>query len=549
MALRTDLQLRSSGRLLWIAIGIALVCGGALRLAWNDGPFPSSDHAELAAIVTYFYPRSLAAFTTDPPLTWSLLLSAHGALAPLIGLASMTLVGLAGIPITEWWWNLPFVVAGLVTIVLGARFAATLAGNAAGIIAAILLALLPIHAVLSRASGLSHITLMGLCQLAAIWCFARYYEQPTPRRARVAGLVLSVALLVELFFPVLLALLFAVGVLCVREEAGFWRRVTRARRLFFAPAVMIGPLLVIAVTAMVMVAYAARLIAQGGIISRLFQGSDRRVGVYFEAFWINGAFVAGTAGFGLLLALAALGIPALLRLERRAVPLLWAATYLLPLLLLTRANVYGYFLMGALALTLNAAIVLSALWRRAPYMRAAASAITLMLVVALALRCGAIIYGFSFGGLIGEGVAQGGIFPDQGLKTASWWVRSTTSADTRVFVAGMFEPYQIWYYVRRPAIAVTDAVDAEESYRALAGQAVAPALYIVPPEQEALLFSYVPERPRLALIVTNRGRPILHVYGATDGAAPIQLEAIDGNQRFDREFGRFGAMFSFAGER
>lgn len=549
MAMPTDSQVSSSNRLLWIVIGIALVCGGMVRLAWNDGPFPSSDHAELAAIVTYFYPRSLAAFTTDPPLTWNLLTSAHGALAPLIGLASMTLVGLAGIPITEWWWNLPFVMAGLLTIVLGARFAAALAGNVAGMIAAILLALLPIHAVLSRASGLSHITLMGLCQLAAIWCFARYYEQPTPRRARVAGLVLSVALLVELFFPVLLALLFALGVLCVREEGGFWRRVARARQLFFAPAAMIGPLLVIAVTAMIMVAYAADLIPQGGLFSRLFQGSDRRFGVYLEAFWTNGAFVAGTVGFGLLLGLAALGIPALLRLERRAVPLLWAAAYLLPFLLLTRENVYGYYLMGALGLALNAAIVLSALWRRASYLRVAASALTLTLAVALGLRCGAIIYGFNFGGLIGEGVAQGGVFPDQGLKAASWWVRSTTSGDTRVFAAGLFEAYQVWYYVRRPAIAVTDPANAEEAYRALARQAVAPAFYIVPPEQEALLNAYVPDRPPLALIVTNRGQPILHVYGATNGAAPIELEAIDGNQRFDREFGRFGAMFSFAGER
>jgi len=478
--------------------------------------------------------------------SWQILTSVHGTLPPLLSLLSTTAIGLAGIRITEWWWNLPFALAGVVSIVVAARFAEWLAGWRAGMLAALLVAVLPIHAVLSRASGLSHITLMGLCQLVAIWCFMRYYEQPTAARARAAGLSLCVALLVELFFPVLLALLFAVGVLSVQGETGIWKRLARTRQLFSAPAVLLAPLLIIVATGLIMIANTAGLVPQGGTFSRLFAGSDRQAGIYLGAFWSNGVFTMGGTGFVLLLGLGALGLPSLMRLERRAVPLLWAIAYLLPFVLFTRGNVYGYFLMGAMGLALNAAIVLSTLWEQKRPAQLLAGVLIPALAAVLLLRSFSIIFGIStsLSPIIGEGIAQGGLYRDQGLKAAAWWLRTTTSEQTLVFADGKFEPYQIWYYVRRPAIAITDAVTPEEPYQVLADRAQQPQFYIVPPEHESLLYAHVEGRPRLLLTVTENDQPILNVYGPAQVAPPTQLEVSAGNQRFDQDLGNLAAMVS-----
>jgi hypothetical protein len=530
-------------------VGLAVVIGALLRLIENGGPFSSSDHAEHAANDTYFYTRGPQSLYGAHPHNWQKMTSVHGSLPPLLAMVSTSAVAMAGVRITEWWWNLPFALAGLASIVVGARFAATLAGRRAGALAAILLAVLPIHAAMSRASGLGHITLMGLCQLAAIWCFMRYYEQPTPARARAAGLALSVALLVEMFFPILLALLFAVGVLSVGAEGGLSGRIARARRLFTARGVMVGPLLVICASALIMVAYSAGLTPQGGPFARLFEGSDRQSGVYLGAFWASGAFTAGAAGFPLLLALGALGLPALLRLERRAIPLLWAAAYLLPFVLFTRSNVTGYFLMGTMGLALNGALVIDGLWARGRGGRLAAGLLAPALVLALGLRALSMIFGLSTGALVGEGVAQGGVHADQGLKAAAWWIRSTTPAGAVVFADGQFEPYQLWYYLRRPFVAVTDATGPEEAYQELLERPEPPALFVVPPQREQLLYSYVPERPPLLLVVTDGGDPILNVYGFGRAGPPEQLDAADGNRQFDRELGGFAAMFSQPGSR
>ncbi|MBX0328992.1 hypothetical protein K2Z83_15040 [Oscillochloris sp. ZM17-4] len=526
-------------------ISAALIVGAMLRLIANDAPFVSSDHAELAAIVTFFYPRGPGSFIDQPPVIWQMLTSVHGILPPALGMASMTLVGLAGITITEWWWNLPFVLAGLATILLGARFAEELAGRRAGAIAAVLLAVLPIHAVTTRASGLGHITLMGLCQLVTLRAFVRYYEQPTPAHARRASLALCVALLVELFFPVLLALLFAVGMLCGPAESSLRARLAATRRLFTSRAVLLAPLLLICANGLMMVAYAAGYLPQGGTFSRLFQGSDRQPGLFLGAFWANGSVMAGSVGFALLVVLGALGLPALLRLDRRAVPLLWACAYLLPFMIFTRANFVGYLLMGGVGLVINAAIMLGALWGRGRAPRLLVGLLMPALAAAMALQSIAIIFGV--GPLAGGSIAQGGVSADQGLKAAAWWVRSSTSTQDLIFADSRFEPYQLWYYLRRPMIALTDAERPEDAYVALAKSPARPKLYLLPPERADMLLAYAEGDPQILLTITDHERPVLMIYGYGRDGPPARIEVAEGNQRFDRDLGGFRAMFSLHG--
>ncbi|MFL5807733.1 MAG: hypothetical protein ACJ8CR_39140, partial [Roseiflexaceae bacterium] len=227
-------------------LGLALATGALLRLVANDQPFPSSDHAEVAAIVSFFYPRSIQSFVPSASSTWNILTNAHGILPLLLAFMSATLLGLAGIHLNEFWWNFPFVLAHLAGIALAAIVVRRIAGAWAGVIAALLIAIMPIHAVMSRASGVGNMPLTFECQLLTLLCTLRYCENPTPRRARQVGLALALNLLIELFFPLLFVLVLGAGMLAVETEPpAFLQRLRRARALLFQPRVMLLPLLVL----------------------------------------------------------------------------------------------------------------------------------------------------------------------------------------------------------------------------------------------------------------------------------------------------------------
>jgi hypothetical protein len=524
-------------------IGLAVVAGALLRLVANDQPFSSSDHAELAAIVTFFYPRDLQALGLSSRSTWNILLNGHGVLPPLIGIVATTLLGLGGVRINEFWWNLPFALSSLVSIPLAALLTTRLAGRVAGVGAAALIALLPIHAALSRTSGVSHIPLMFVCQLFVVLCFVSYFQQPSPQRARRAALALATSLLVELFFPLLFVLVFGVGLLTVESEApGLRGRVARVRALISQPRAMLLPLAVLCFNFALMLAYSAGLVGYGGLAARLLEGSDRKAGLYLGDFLANAGFVVGTPALVLLGALGLANAPALWRLEARAVPLLWAVIYLVPFVAFTRPNVYGYLLLGVAPLALNAAIMLGRWWHERPRLRAPVALAFALLLGFFTLRALSMIFSIDVP-LAGGGQAQGAVSADQGLKAAAWWIRARTPPDALIFADAAYEPYQVAYYLHRPFLAVTDAQQPEEAYRLLDGEPRQPAYYLVLPGDEELLRAHARAAPQLVATVTVEQRPALLIYGYAAGA-PQLIDAHAGNQQFDAQFGSWRAMFA-----
>lgn len=522
-----------------------LVLAAVLRLYQNDRPFASSDHAELAAIVTFFYPRSLASLIEAPAPSWQALTSVHGMVPVLIGTVAMTLVGSLGITITEWWWNLPFVLISLMTLYIGAQFAKALGGQRAGIYAALFMSVLPIHAVTSRSSGLAHVTLMAFSQLLAMWAVLIYSENPTRSHMRRASLALSFALLIDLFFPFLLALICAAAGLGVRHTTHFWERLAQTRSLLTRPGFLLLPFIIILGNGMLMVASRLGWAFQGGVFSRLFEGSDRQIGIYGGAFWTNAVFVVGGVGFVVLVGLAIAALPWLLRLDRRALPLIWALGYLVPFVLFTRENITAYLVMGMVALSLNAALILADLGARGTWQAWSTLGLVAVLTIFLGLRTLTIIFPLNFGSVIGAGQAQGGVLDDKGLKAAGWWLRMHTASDDLVFGDARFEPYELWYYVRRPSLALTDAQRPEEPYALLATAAQQPRIFLVPPEHAPLLFAYVEDAPRLLLVITDQEKPILHIYGYQPMSVAY-LDVAQGNRWFDQAFGHAAAMFSLA---
>lgn len=527
-----------------VVLGLALVAGALLRLVANDQPFPSSDHAEVAAIVSFFYPRSLQSLVPSVSSSWNMLSNAHGTLPLLLAFLSSTLLGLAGVHLNEFWWNLPFVLVHLAGIVLAAIVVRRLAGAWAGVIAALLIAIMPIHAVMSRASGIGNMPLTFECQLLTVLCTLRYCDVPTPRRARQLGLVLALNLLIELFFPLLFVLVLGVGILAVETEPpSFSRRLRRARALLFKPRVMLLPLLVLCFNFGLLIAYIKGWTSFGGLAARLLSGSDRKPGLYLGDFVDNSSYVVGGIALIFLGALGLVNLPAARRLELRALPLYWSILYLAPFVFFTRPHVFEYTLLGLAPLTLNAAIVIGG-WLGERVLQRAVAGITLALLVGLfGLRSLSMIFGVDVLPLVGTGKANGAVFADQGLKAASWWIRVHTPPDALIFADSLFEPYQLSYYTHRPFLAVTDAERPEDAYQLLATAPQPPAFYLVVPGNEALLRAYAHDTPPLAATVLVDGRPALLIYGWASGV-PEQIDAAMANSQFDEQFGTWQAMFA-----
>ena len=525
-------------------IGLALLAGALLRLVANNQPFPSSDHAEVAAIVSFFYPRSLASLVPSASSSWNMLTNPHGLLSLVIAFGSSTVLGLLGVHLNEFWWNAPFVVVHLVGIALVAALVRRLAGGWAGAIAALLIAIMPIHAVMSRASGVGNMPLTFECQTLSLLCALRYYESPTPQRARDLSLAMALNLLVELFFPLLFVLLLGAGVLAAETKSGtLSERLRRARTLLFQPKVMLLPLLVIVFNFVLLLLHVAGWTEMGGLAARLLSGSDRNAGLYLGDFWNNSSYVVGAIALILLFVLGLANLPAARRLQLRSLPLYWSILYLAPFLFFTRPHVFEYFLLGLAPLLLNAAVVVAVGLRADMLRRGLATLAIALLVTLLSLRSLSMIFGIDAVALAGTGKANGAVFPEQGLKAATWWLRNQSTPETLVFADSAFEPYQLAYYLRRPFLAVTDAETPEDAYRLLDQAPKTPSYYLVVPGNEPLLRAHAPGAPGQAATVVAGGRPALLIFGPHTGT-PQTIDAAEANQRFDEQFGSWRSMFA-----
>ncbi len=538
-------------RLAQVALALVTLVAAALRLTANDGPFSSSDHAEAAAIALLFFPRAGSWLIPGSGLWWQIFTSSHGALTPLVAQLWAALLGITGQPLNEWRWNAPFALLGVVGVLLAGRLAARLHGVRAGVLASALLAVLPVHVALSRASGLSHIPLMSLCQLLACLALLSYASNPTPNRAWRAGLLLALALSIEIFFPLLLtAAALTLAIAGSPVGTPLRERVARARTLARAPGLALPALGALLIGLGIIVGHRLGHFEQGGPMGRLFEGSDRRAGLYLLAFATNLSFAVGPIVAIALPLMALGGIGWLRRLDARCIPLVWSAVYLVPFALFTRPNVYGYFLMGLVWLTIAAALALANIAEREPASPRATrawQAMVVALIAVLALRSLTIIGAANLGPLVGRDVAQGGIFPDQGLKAAAAWVRQRATPDDVVFADTAFEPYQLFYYVKPPFLGFTDTVNPEDGYRRIASEPTRPRFFLVVPGNEPLLLRYATPAPPLLAMVTEGDRTLLLIYGdADDGGAP-PVERVDravGNALFDAEDGSLTAMLS-----
>jgi hypothetical protein len=529
---------------LLLLLGI-IVFGALLRFLGNNQPFPSSDHAEVAAIISFFYPRDFQMFIPSQTSFWNIFTSAHGVLLLLISLIWISFISVFGIHINEFWWNVPFALISLASIPLAAVLIRRIAGNWAGVLGAFLVSLIPIYVVMARASGISHIPLTLECQMLTLLMLLRYVEMPNAKRARHLSIALTLNLLVELLFPILFILVLGAGVLAVGDKKGgrLSERINAARSLLFTSRIMGLPILVLLFNFSLMILYVRGFISMGGIATRLLAGSDRQPGLHLNDFIENIVYVSGWLALLILLFLAIMNWKAAKALKLTSLALYWSILYLVPFIVFSRPHVFEYFLLGIAPLVLNAAIVLSAWFRSDVSRKLVAGILTTALALLLGARCLSMVFGVTMPEFIGNGKVTGAVFEDQGLKAAAWWVRERTEPNQAVFADWIFEPYQMSYYFHRPFVAATDAEQPSEAYQLLEDSPKAPSYYLVLPGNEPLLRSYVGETLAVQATVMVDNHPVLLIFG--EGATEAEvIQAEEANQLFDQQFGSWRSMFS-----
>jgi 4-amino-4-deoxy-L-arabinose transferase-like glycosyltransferase len=325
------------------------------------------------------------------------------------------------------------VAAVAMTYALGSR----LYGRTAGLLAALLLAVMPYHVVVSRQVLLDGT--MTLCATAVLYCVVRYAESPRLRWLLAAGGAMGATVLAKETSVILLGGLYAFFALTPAVRM-------RVRHLLLASGVMAA---VIAASP-VALALSGRSGTGGNyLLWQLFRRSNHELTFYFTA-------VPPDVGPAVLLAAAA-GL-VWLRKEntwRERLLLCWIAV---PVLFFTMWPVkgYQYLLPVAAPLAVLAGRALARLpWagRRTWPVRAGAAALALAVVTSLAVPAWARTDPPDNGRfLAGSGGLPGG-------REAGVWLRGHVPEGARLLVIGPSMGNVLQYYGHRPAQALTVSPD------------------------------------------------------------------------------------------
>lgn len=376
-----------------------------------------------------------------------------GALQPILLFATALGYTLLKIPITEFTWTLPVILLGSITIFPLYLLVKRLSNPRAGIMAAILLAVLPIHTMESRSLAAAW-AVSFLLQILVIYYFVRYLEERQNRELVLASGLLATYLLADNQFLSILPLLFYIGFIYQDRDQSASRRGLETLKIFRQPRFFLLPLTVL-------IGLLALHLTFTYFRTADFSGVDTGVGSLSHilkrntqaGFYCRHALeeVIENIGWPLfifILAMSVLGVFDLKRNFKFSIFLIWGLCYLLPFFFfisprstLTR----GYLAAGIYPLAVFSAIILTQITSRGKYVLQGAFYIVVILTLALNFSA---TYGITFSSFLALPPFQGSVSADNGAKTAGFWIRQNTAAGDSIFTFNL-PPKVMRYYARR----------------------------------------------------------------------------------------------------
>lgn len=467
---------------------------------------------------------------------------------PLLVFAWVQLVDLLGLPLIEATWVLPSVVLGALTPLVAFALVRRLAGRPAGYLAAALLAVAPLHVLVSRS-------------LAAAWVPAFLLEMLgilALERAVRGGLLqrLALSLTVALYvlthnqFPSYAPLLLYATVVFMDDLGSGRARIASALRFLLRPSVSVLPGLAIVGLCAIHVyfgvlhppGYRSTGPAGVGVIGHmLHRGTDP--GFYGRWAGLEAVHALGAPLMALALGAGLLWILGVARDRRSGVLALWSATYLAPFVFLVSPQttlIRGYMGDGLYASLLLAAVVMARLLAAGGIRRRVAFGLVAVVVPWSALSAVATVLGT--GGPLALPRFHGVVQVDTGLKAAGRWVRESTEASARVF-GFRLDPRIVRYYTRRESLGQLRLGPLDPEGACFDRVAKDVEVVLLPVAAEAAgTFTARDGFGRAATVVRADGRPLLSILTRHAPRAPEVITLAEANARFDREYARLARL-------
>jgi hypothetical protein len=551
------LRLRRPSLAIWLLV-VIVGAGIALRtIGIGSVPFQHWDDVYTARSVLRYSPGprtefrlSLSSGPTDPVNPLTFVKSVHGPLTLIVGFVWMHLVALFRIPLDEGMWHLPFALLGSVLIATSYLLGSRLRSRRAGLIAAALVAVLPLHVAFSRISGEAHFILATGLQQACLLMWWRYLEHATKRAALATGVLLGLAILTDFFFVGLLITLGVMAFFHARTHTGAASVRTTLRPLgqwrIVLPA--LGPLLL----QLALAGYTLMSHQPAGMFGRVLSqlrteeaaaggldlGSPLANMIHGSNWLFVGVIITSIVLFALSRAYRDAGVTVAL-----ALPLV----YLFPLLFLHRERLIGHYIPVLTGFCLFLACLvdhLSAVLVR----RLIALGMVSILVATLLLSTLSMVYRIPVGSLFQSIPEHGAIGRDYGTKAAAWWLLHNTPSDALVFGdAFAQQDFAVGgYYYRRPMVGLSIPFPNMQASVQEALKAADKLDYLVLGIDNVAAFpaSFM-ENWEVYAVVTVQQKPTLYIYGRRPYLAsspPQVLESTTLNEAYDRQYAVYPAL-------
>ncbi|MFC2162749.1 hypothetical protein ACFLRF_03635, partial [Candidatus Altiarchaeota archaeon] len=478
----------------------------------------------------------------------------HSILGLLLSVGYMRFIGIMGLAVTETAWGLLFVALGCSTLIATFFFVkAFIRRDLHALTSVLLLGLLPLHVGISRSTGHAHNILPMVLEVCMLVFFDRYLRSDRRVDLYLASSMLAASALSHTLFPltfmplVYLVLHYSAGDINERISMAL----SRIIRIYKGE-----PVLAILLAASILVSLLA---------ATLFSGSNVSfsIGLHLKAYLINAFFFLGYV-IPFLAALAVIkGVRGLFSFKLTSLPLVWAISHSLPFIMIFDRCLTGHFILPASSIMVLAGIYIAGLASEGKRILAillcvlviASFTPQLMDVLGLEdqgyldrLSPQAMICGQSFSGdcIISpcKWIFPGTVYPDNGVKTAAFWIREHTRADSPVFSdasggAGI-EYNLLRYYTHRASIVLNDATTVQSVYIFNQTRDRLDTL-LIRPENDLLFHGLMGGEFVKSASIRCRGRMVLYVYTRQRFYEhPVTLDVEEFNQRYDEKYALIG---------
>lgn len=481
----------------------------------------------------------------------------HGVLTILIAFVWIHIVALAQLPLTELMWHLPFALIGSGTVLCCYFLGSMLQSRRAGLLAALLVAVLPLHTAFSRTSGESHFVLSAFLQPLTLLLWWRYLISRQARLAWFAGAALGADILTDFAFPgLLLTLIWAAWFYYRRQGAPDARALAARALLQWRMIVPTLPALALhafgAVETLFLhhpVGIFGRILTESGASHTGVGGLFVRPTIENTVYATNGVFLGVV-----LLYLALFAIRPPLRTAGAQLALLWFGIYTLPFLLLfNRARLIGHFIPISVGMCLFVACMSDTLCARRQ-LRLVVSSAQILLALALLLSTLSMIYRWTPIAALYHPVDTGSVGVERGTKAAAYWIRQNTPPTASIYG----DPYAqqtkrvSMYYYHRPTVSfdINTETSVEQAMQLAATSQSSLDALVVGVEHLPLLPPTVTAAFRPSAIITVGGAPSLYILvrasALKPGAEPTVLDAAVGNSEYDARYAAFSDVITMS---